>query len=124
MDIPKTVQDAAYVTVGVGVLAFQQAQVRRREAQADLEARVQKARSVIARQAQDAKSSIETATKDVCSSLEAATKDARTKAEALGSDVRERVEPIVDQLQTVPVQVRQAVEASTARARELVGRAA
>jgi hypothetical protein len=124
MEIPKTVQDAAYVTVGVGVLAFQQAQVRRREAQADLEAQVQKARGAIARQAKDAKSSLETATKDVCSSLETAAKDVRTKAEALGSDVRVRVEPIVDQLQTVPVQVKQVVDAGTARARELVGRAA
>ncbi|MGH9033822.1 MAG: hypothetical protein ACRDY4_08775 [Acidimicrobiia bacterium] len=113
MDIPKTVQDAAYVSVGVGVLAFQQAQVRRREAQADLEVKVEKARSAIARQAKDARSSLETAARE-----------ARTKAETVGGDVRERVEPLVEQLQTVPAQVKQAVEAGAARARELVGRAA
>jgi hypothetical protein len=113
VDIPKTVQDAAYVTVGVGVLAFQQAQVRRREAQADLEAQVKKAHGAITRQAKDAKSTLRTAARD-----------ARAKAEALGGDVRERVEPIVDQLQAVPAQVKQAVDAGTTRARELVGRAA
>lgn len=31
IDIRKTVTDAAYITVGVGVLGYQQAQVRRRE---------------------------------------------------------------------------------------------
>src|SRR5207302_5025497 len=30
-DVTKTVKDAAYVTVGIGVLAFQKAQVGRRE---------------------------------------------------------------------------------------------
>jgi hypothetical protein len=38
--------------------------------------------------------------------------------------VKERVEPLVEQLQTVPAQVKQAVESGAARARELVGRAA
>jgi hypothetical protein len=32
-DLPATIKDAAYVTVGLGVLAFQKAQVRRVELQ-------------------------------------------------------------------------------------------
>ncbi len=36
-DITKTVKDAAYVAVGFGVLAFQRAQVRRRELEQQLE---------------------------------------------------------------------------------------
>ncbi|MHB1487036.1 MAG: hypothetical protein ACYCS7_01825 [Acidimicrobiales bacterium] len=37
-EFPKKAQDAAYVLVGLGVLAFQRAQVRRREIQKTLEA--------------------------------------------------------------------------------------
>jgi uncharacterized protein HemX len=36
-DVTKTLKDAAYVVVGLGVLGFQQAQVRRRELQEQLE---------------------------------------------------------------------------------------
>ncbi|HUF84231.1 MAG TPA: hypothetical protein VMQ81_06515, partial [Acidimicrobiia bacterium] len=64
MEIRKTIQDAAYTTVGVGVLAFQQAQVRRREAQADIEAQAKKARTTLERQAKDVRSQVETATQD------------------------------------------------------------
>ena len=113
MEIRKSIQDAAYVTVGVGVLAFQQAQVRRREAQADFEAQAKKARASFERTAQDVRSTVETTAKDV-----------RTKAETFGSEARERVEPLVEQLQGVPAQVKQVVEAGATRARELVGRAA
>lgn len=44
-DVRKLVQDAAYVTVGVGVLAFQRAQVARREARARIESAVSDVRS-------------------------------------------------------------------------------
>jgi len=37
VDVRKTLQDAAYITVGFGVLAFQRAQVNRREARARFE---------------------------------------------------------------------------------------
>ena len=30
-DLPKTLKDAAYVTIGLGVIGFQKAQVRRQE---------------------------------------------------------------------------------------------
>lgn len=113
MEVPKAIQDAAYVTVGVGVLAFQQTQVRRREAQAALPAQVDKARSRLTRQA-----------RDVRAKAEAFGTDVRGRVEPVVGDVKVRVEPLVDQLQTVPAQVRQAVEAGTARARELAGRAA
>ena len=36
-DVTKTVKDAAYVAVGLGVLGFQRAQVRRRELTKELE---------------------------------------------------------------------------------------
>ena len=37
MDVTKTIKDAAYITIGFGVLAFQKAQVRRREIEKQLE---------------------------------------------------------------------------------------
>lgn len=46
-DVRKLAQDAAYVTVGVGVLAFQRAQVARREARARLESQVDAVRSTL-----------------------------------------------------------------------------
>ena len=124
MEIRKTIQDAAYTTVGVGVLAFQQAQVRRREAQADLEAQAKKARTTIERQAKDVRSQVESATKDARVKARQLGAEVRERVEPIVGDVKERVEPLVEQLQTVPAQVRSAVEAGAARARELVGRAA
>src|SRR6266511_2792340 len=117
MEIRKTVQDAAYTTVGVGVLAFQQAQVRRREAQADLEAQAKKARTKIERQAKDVRSQVESATKDVRAKARRLGADVRGRVEPVVGDVKERVEPLVEQLQTVHAQVKQAVEAGAARAR-------
>lgn len=35
-DLPKAVEDAAYVSIGLGVLAVQRAQVRRRELEREL----------------------------------------------------------------------------------------
>ncbi|HEX6310956.1 MAG TPA: hypothetical protein VF152_04970 [Acidimicrobiia bacterium] len=113
MDITKTIQDAAYVTVGVGVQAFQQAQVRRREAQAALPVQLEKAKTTVSRQAQDVKDTAVAFSTEV-----------RERVEPFVGDVKGRVEPLVEQLQTVPAQVMQAVEAGAARARDLVGRAA
>lgn len=46
-DVRKLAQDAAYVTVGVGVLAFQRAQVARREARSRFEAQLAETRSTV-----------------------------------------------------------------------------
>jgi hypothetical protein len=95
MDVRKTLEDAAYITVGVGVIAFQQAQVRRREVQATVE-----------QQAKDTKAFLESRAQDGQRKLESLARDLRGKAES------------------VPGQVKQAVDAGTTRARELVNRAA
>ena len=80
MDIRKTLQDAAYVTVGFGVITFQQAQVRRREAAAKVEAQRREARRFVESQA----------------------REVRDRARTVGTEALQRVEPIVGQLQTVP----------------------
>jgi len=47
VDVRKTLQDAAYITVGFGVLAYQKAQVSRRETRARVERDVQKLRTQV-----------------------------------------------------------------------------
>jgi gas vesicle protein len=113
MDARKTLEDAAYITVGVGVIAFQQAQVRRREVQATLEKHAQETKTFIEHRAQDGRTKLESLTKDVSG-----------RVEPLVGDLRERVEPLVEQLQSVPVQVNQVVEAGTTKAKDVVNRAA
>ncbi len=75
--VKKSVQDAAYVAVGVGVLGVQQAQQR----------------------AGDAKGKVETATKGVAGDTKQAVEGgagvARERLEAFAHDVRERVEPVI-----------------------------
>lgn len=46
-DVADTVKDAAYVSVGLGVLAFQRLQVRRNELTRSLERRTEEARETI-----------------------------------------------------------------------------
>jgi hypothetical protein len=43
-DVAKTLQDAAYVSIGLGVIAFQRAQVRRQELRKSLEGGVEGAK--------------------------------------------------------------------------------
>ncbi|MCZ7526859.1 MAG: hypothetical protein M5U14_11035 [Acidimicrobiia bacterium] len=95
IDLRKTLQDSAYVTVGLAVISFQQAQVRRREAGARLqETRVR---------------------------LGTAARDAQSRLGTHAREVRARVEPLVDRLQH---QVSGALHQGRARIEGLVSRAA
>jgi hypothetical protein len=47
VDVRKTLQDAAYITVGFGVLAFQKAQVSRRETRSRVERDVKQIRKQV-----------------------------------------------------------------------------
>jgi len=47
VDVRKTLQDAAYITVGFGVLAFQKAQVSRRDSRARVERDVKRFRTQV-----------------------------------------------------------------------------
>ena len=46
-DISKTVKDSLYVTIGLGVIAFQKAQVQRQELQKQVESNLSATRSVV-----------------------------------------------------------------------------
>jgi len=93
-DVTKTVKDAAYVTVGLGVLAFQKAQVARR----DLTKQVETQLTVTTEQVQKLSKKVEGRIQPVLGQLEqnvpAQAKDlvkqARTAAETLQGQVLNR----------------------------------
>lgn len=108
MDIRKTIQDAAYVTVGFGVITFQQAQVRRREATTKLET-----------QTRDARKFVETRARDAYDRALGVRTEVRQRVEPVVDEVKTRVEPLVGQLQgrlhTVPDRLAQVAQQGTAR---------
>jgi hypothetical protein len=65
VDVRKTLQDAAYITVGFGVLAYQKAQVNRREARARAERNVKRVRDQVESLAGQVKSRIEPLTEQL-----------------------------------------------------------
>ncbi len=132
IDLRKTAADAAYIAVGAGVLGFQQAQVRRREAGDRIATLARDTQSAVQTQGQ----SIRTLVNDTASSgLDAATAtvrsaDPRQWVEPIIVDVRTRVAPVVEQIRavdvTAPVQalpehLSKAVEVGRARVQSLRG---
>ena len=85
-DLRQRAEDAAYTAVGVGVLGFQQAQVRRRAVQQRLVS----------------------ATHDARTQAVTLSGDARTALESFGAEMKARVEPVVSRLgeQVEPVVTR------------------
>jgi hypothetical protein len=119
MDIRKSIQDAAYVTVGFGVITFQQAQVRRREATARLESRTRDARTYVgtrARDAYDRATGVRTVVRQV---VEPVVDEVRQRVEPVVGQVKTRVEPLVGQvqgqLQAVPDRLAQVAQQGAAR---------
>src|SRR5437763_15269335 len=93
-DVTKTVKDAAYVTVGLGVLAFQKAQVARR----DLSKQVETQLSQTTSQVKDLSKKVEGCIQPVLGQLPVTVpaqakdllKQARTAADTLQRHVRSR----------------------------------
>jgi hypothetical protein len=79
MDLRKTLTDAGYVTIGIAVLGFQQAQVRRR----DLQQRLAGSGGCLDARARDGRARLE--------SLQHTAGD-------IAQSVRDRIEPVVDQV--------------------------
>jgi hypothetical protein len=134
LDLRKTAADAAYIAVGAGVLGFQQAQVRRKEAGDRLATLAKDAQSAVEARA----ASIRSIVSDGASgSLDSATStikglDPRQWVEPVIDDVRQRVEPVLEQLKglsaSVPVQVpeqlNKAVAVGKARVQSIRGQSA
>jgi hypothetical protein len=128
VNLRKTATDTAYVVVGVGVLGFQQAQVKRRDAVARVTSLGQDARSTLASRTDTIKSRTEGCAANlgslgstiseavgstVSSTLDAVgtqvksgasaarNADPRVWAEPVVGDIRVRVEPVIEQLRTI-----------------------
>ena len=71
-DPGKTLKDAAYITVGVGVIGFQQGQVRRREVQKKVTEQAKETSTLLATRAQDGRVKLETLANDVRAKASAA----------------------------------------------------
>jgi hypothetical protein len=104
LDIRKTLTDAGYVTVGLGVLGFQQAQVRRRE----LQQRLGNTGGCLNARAVDGKTRLDTLQKTVGEKtqglrglrdrLETQARSANDWAQEVGVQVKDRIEPVVGQV--------------------------
>jgi phage tail tape-measure protein len=97
-DIRKTVTDAGYVTVGIGVLGFQQAQVRRRE----LQKRLGETGGCLNARAIDGKARLDSlqhtvgeTTQDLRDRIETGARSANDWAQELGVTIKDRIEPVV-----------------------------
>ena len=124
LDLRKTAADAAYIAVGAGVLGFQQAQVRRREA-GDRLMTIAKDTQVLLGSQTDA---LRTRVADTATTgIDSATSTLKTL------DPRQWVEPVIEQLkgisvtapmQALPEQLTKAVEVGKARVQTLRGQTA
>jgi hypothetical protein len=134
LDLRKTAADAAYIAVGAGVLGFQQAQVRRKEAGDRIATIAKDAQSVVETQAASIRSLV---TDGATGGLDTAGStikglDPRPLVKPVIGDVRQRVEPVIEQIKglsvSVPVQVpeqlNKAVEVGKARVQAFRGESA
>jgi hypothetical protein len=100
-DLRKTLTDTAYVTVGIGVLGVQQAQVRRRE----LQQRIAGTDGCLGSRARDGQARIESVqqtvdglARTVRGHIGSGARSATDWAQEIGGAVRDRIEPVVDQV--------------------------
>ncbi len=104
IEIRKTLTDAGYVAVGLGVLGYQQAQVRRRE----LQQRFGSTGACLNARAVDGKARLDTLQQTVGEkaqslrglrdNIETQARSANGWAQELGAQVKERIEPVIGQV--------------------------
>ena len=104
IEIRKTLTDAGYVAVGLGVLGYQQAQVRRRE----LQQRLGSTGGCLNARAVDGKARLDTLQQTVGEkaqslrglrdSIETQARSANGWAQEVGAQVKERIEPVIGQV--------------------------
>jgi len=94
-DLRQRAEDAAYTAVGVGVLGFQQAQVRRRAVQKRLATAGQDARVQAATLTEDARTAVGALSAELKSRVEPVVTRLGEQVEPWVADVRTRVEPVL-----------------------------
>jgi ElaB/YqjD/DUF883 family membrane-anchored ribosome-binding protein len=90
-DVTKTVKDAAYVTVGLGVLAFQKAQVGRRELTKQVETQLSGTGEQVQRFASQLEQRIKPVLDQIEGSVPASAKDLVKQARTAAREVQEQV---------------------------------
>jgi hypothetical protein len=99
-DLTNTLKDAAYVAVGFGVLAFQKAQVRRRELEKQLGVSTESLREQLTKVAADAEKNIEPVVEAVESSLDLLEERLPEQAREVFKQVRSTAKQAGEQLRT------------------------
>ena len=123
----KTLTDAGYIAVGLGVMGFQQAQIRARAAR---DRRRREVGGCLAGRAREARATRSTRRRQTRphAGRGAGPQHGRHAPVRLRDEVGKRVEPVVGQVQAqlgdLPERVVQAMEPVAARVRELAGNAA
>jgi hypothetical protein len=123
-NVRKTLTDAGYIAIGLGVMGFQQAQARSRE----LRERAQQAGECVRKGTVDAQQKLQEQSRTAASRSQEQVKTTVARAQNLREDIGKRVEPVVGKVQAqigdIPERVVQAMEPVAARVRELAGTAA
>ena len=112
---PRTLlRDAGYVTVGLGVIAFQKAQVRRRELEAQLSGAGDKTTERV--------DQLTTALEDLRKTLEERVQALGTQVGATFDDLQELVAKVVDEVRSrVPDQAKEAFDTAVGAAKDATG---
>jgi len=131
MDVRKTVTDAGYIAIGLGVMGYQQTQIRRRELTTKLGAVPGK----VEERGREVQGFLAEGTRQIGARGAAArgraeeqVKATVSRVQGLGDGVTKLVEPVVEQVQAqlgdLPERVVQVIEPVAARVRERTGSAA
>ena len=131
MDVRKTVTDAGYIAIGLGVMGYQQTQIRRRNLTTKLgtvptrfEERGREVQGFLA------EGSRQIGARGVAARgrAEDQVRTTVSRVQELGEEVAKRVEPVVEHVQVqlgeLPERVVQVIEPVAARVRERTGSAA
>jgi hypothetical protein len=123
-NVRKTLTDAGYIAIGLGVMGLQQAQIRSRE----LRERALKAGECVNKNTRDAQTKLQEQSRTARSRSHEQVRTTVARAQGLREQVGKRVEPVVGKVQAqlgeIPERVVQAMEPVAARVRELAGTAA
>jgi hypothetical protein len=123
-NVRKTLTDAGYIAIGLGVMSFQQAQARSR----GLRGRAEQAGACVRKNTVDAPRKLQEQSRSARSRSQEQVRHTVARAQSLRDEVGKRVEPVVGRVQAqlgdLPERVVQAMEPVAARVRELAGTAA
>ena len=95
-DLTKTLKDAAYVTVGLGVIGFQKAQVRRQELRKQLESQLTDTRQQVQKIAKDLETRVEPVIDQLEERLPEQAKDLVKQAREAAKDAQAQLTALVN----------------------------